>query len=538
LHDVLLGLIVTPVVPEWRDWFDALSGTGRASTVTTPAGDLWFASEHLRAIERLYPAAAIMPEVHLPSHLDGPQPEREDAVLLAVRGHMESLGPAIPSSVAAMLGFGILEVISAMARLEGEGIVLRGRFTPGVDDEEFCDRRLLARIHRYTLDRLRSEIEPVSAQDFMRYLFARQHVSGKRRFEGKRGLLDAIAQLQGFEIAASAWERDVLPSRVLNYDPRWLDELCLAGDVAWGRLSLRKTNGVARGSSPSRATPITLALRRDLGWLLEAVRGAQQPEDPQTGAAAATLDALRAHGALFFDDLTSASRQLPAQLEEALWDLVARGLLTGDGFQALRQIMSPGRSARARDARRHARYGPARLSRANAPHGRWAILHRFQPEPSPIDELAERAAMQLLARYGVVFRDLIAREGLIVPWREVLRALRRQEARGILRGGRFVAGFIGEQYALPEAVDALRRTRKEERTGEIVRISATDPLNLAGIITPGPRVPALHTNAVIFRDGLPVATEEGKNIIPRGEAGAEALQEMAARRSAIAAEIS
>nr|MDP9236267.1 DEAD/DEAH box helicase [Chloroflexota bacterium] len=252
LHDVLLGLIVSRETFEWRDWYGSLASTGRASTVTTPAGDLWFASEHLRAIECLYPAAAIAPEVLLPAHLDGPQPEREDAVLPAVRGHMEYLGPATPASVAFMLGFGDLEVISAMARLEGEGIVLRGRFTPGAGDEEFCDRRLLARIHRYTLDRLRSEIEPVSAQDFMRYLFVRQHVSGKRRFEGRRGLLDAIAQLQGFEVAASAWERDVLPSRILNYDPRWLDELCLAGDVAWGRLSLRKTNGVARGSSPSR----------------------------------------------------------------------------------------------------------------------------------------------------------------------------------------------------------------------------------------------------------------------------------------------
>jgi len=528
LHDVLLGLVVARETPEWRAWHDELVASGRASTVRAAAGDFWFATEHLRAVERLCPGAEIAPPVRLPPQLDGPPPEREDAVLPAVRGHMEYLGPATPASVADLLGFGTLEVISAMARLEGEGIVLRGHFTPAVDDEEFCDRRLLARIHRYTLDRLRSEIEPVSAQDFMRYLFARQHVAGQRRFEGKRGLLDAIAQLQGFEIAASAWERDVLPSRVLNYDPRWLDELCLAGDVAWGRLSLRKPNGHARGSSPSRATPISVALRRDFGWLLESVRGAQQPEDPQTGAAAATLDALRAHGALFFDDLAAASRQLSAQLEEALWDLVARGLLTGDGFQSLRQIMAPGRSSRAREARRHARYGGSRAGRAGAPQGRWSIVHRFQPEPSPADELAERVAMQLLARYGVVFRDLVARESFTVPWREVLRALRRQEARGVLRGGRFVAGFMGEQYALPEAVEGLRRVRREERTGEIVRINATDPLNLAGVITPGPRVPALHTNAVIFRDGLPVAVEEGKQLVPRGEAGEAAMREIAA----------
>ncbi len=527
LHDILLGLVVSRNTPAWRGWFDELVAGGRAATARTAPGDFWFAVEDLRAIERLYPEATIAPPVVLPPHLDAPAPEREEPIFAAVRGHMEYLGPATAASVAALLGFGTLEVVSAMARLEGQGVVLRGHFTPGSNEEEFCDRRLLARIHRYTLDRLRSEIEPVSAQDFMRYLFSRQHVAARRRFEGKRGLVEAIAQLQGFEIAAAAWEREVLPSRILNYDPRWLDELCLSGDIAWARLSLRTSSGGGRGSSPSRATPITLALRRDLGWLLESVRAA---EEPQIGAAAATLDALRTHGALFFDDLAVASRQLPAQLEEALWDLVARGLVSGDGFQSLRQIMAPGRTARARDARRHARYGAGRLARRDAPQGRWSIVHRFQPEPSPIDELAERAAMQLLARYGVVFRDVVARESLTVPWREILRALRRQEARGVIRGGRFVAGFIGEQYALPEAVEGLRRTRREERTGEVIRINATDPLNLVGIITPGPRVPALHTNAVVFRDGLPIAVEEGKRIVPRDGAGDDVLREIAAAR--------
>jgi ATP-dependent Lhr-like helicase len=396
-------------------------------------------------------------------------------------------------------------------------VVLRGHFTPGAGDEEFCDRRLLARIHRYTLDRLRSEIEPVSAQDFMRYLFARQHVGGTRRLEGKRGLLDVIAQLQGFEVAAVAWERDVLPLRVANYDPRWLDDLCLAGEVVWSRLSLRRSgNGTSRGAAPSRATPITLALRRDVPHLLDVVRGEQQPDAPSAGAAGATWDALKQHGALFFDDLASASRQLPVQLEEGLWDLVGRGLVSADGFSALRQIMTP-QGSRGRSARRHARYGgtmrPARMS---APQGRWSIVHRFAAASST-EDVAEAAAMQLLSRYGVVFRDLVARETLAVPWRDVVRALRRQEARGVVRGGRFVSGFIGEQYALPESVDALRKVRRTERTGEIVRINATDPLNLAGIITPPPRVPALHTNAIVFRDGVPVSVEEGRRPYARPE---------------------
>ncbi|HYM14253.1 MAG TPA: DEAD/DEAH box helicase [Dehalococcoidia bacterium] len=531
LHDVLLGLVVSREEPAWRAWFDALVATGRAATVRAPAGDFWFAAEHLRVVERLYPGAAITPSVSLPANLDGPPPEREDAVLPAVRGHMEYLGPQTPAALASLLGIGALETVSALARLEGEGIVLRGRFTPAGADEEFCDRRLLARIHRYTLDRLRSEIEPVSAQDFMRYLFARQHVAGPRRLEGKRGVLEAVAQLQGFELPAVAWERDVLPMRVLNYNPQWLDELCLAGEVAWARLSLRKSTGAARVSSPQRATPITLALRRDLGRLLEAVRGTALPEDPRSGAASEVLDALRAHGALFFEDLVASTHQLPAQLEEALWDLVSRGIVSGDGFGSLRQIMTPAGSARARTARRHARGAP-RLPRATTPHGRWSIVHRFQAAPTPADDLAESVAMQLLARYGVVFRDLVSRESFSVPWRDVVRALRRQEARGVVRGGRFVSGFIGEQYAMPDAVDGLRRTRREERTGDTVRVNAADPLDLAGIITPGARVPALHQNAVIYRDGVPVAIEEGKRLTARSEASADGLAPASGRSPA------
>ncbi|MEX2247602.1 MAG: DEAD/DEAH box helicase [Dehalococcoidia bacterium] len=529
LHDFLLGVTVARAdqCGAWRPWFDELVEAGRSATIRTEAGDMWSATECLRAARALYPDAGIVPAVRIPAHLDGPPPEREEAVLAVVRGHVEYRGPVTAAQIAEEFGFTPGEVTSAMARLEGEGLVLRGRFTPGTDGEELCDRRLLARIHRYTLDRLRREIEPVGAQDFMRYLLERQHVAGGRRLEGKRGLLEAIAQLQGFEIAAAAWERDVLPSRVASYNPQWLDELCLAGDVAWARLSLRKSNGATRAVSPSRGTPITLALRRDLPWLLESVRGDTEPEDPSSGVAAAALEALRQHGALFFDDIAAAARQLPVQIEEALWDLVSRGIVTGDAFSALRRIMTPAGS-RSRAARRHARYGAARLPRLATPQGRWSIVQRFAAAATPSDELAEAVGMQLLARYGVVFRDLVARENLGVPWRDVLRALRRQEARGVVRGGRFVSGFIGEQYALPDAVEGLRRVRKQERTGETVRVNACDPLNLCGIITPGPRVAALHTNAVIFRDGVPVAVEEGRTVRSLEDDGEAALREVLA----------
>jgi ATP-dependent Lhr-like helicase len=533
LHDLLLSLVSAVPDPAWQPWFDELVASGRAATATfgarpalvdvgepAPETSFWFAAEHLRSIEALYPNARVAPHVTLPPALARMSPEREDAVLVAARGHMEYLGPVTPAALAAMLALDELEITSALARLEGEGVVLRGNFTPATANAgaqpappmiEFCDRRLLARIHRYTLDRLRSEIEPVSAQDFMRYLLQRHRLGGARRAEGKRGLLDVIAQLQGFEIPAVAWERDVLPLRVAEYNPQWLDDLCLAGDVAWARPSLRKNGTSPRGVSASRATPITLALRRDLPVLLDASRGIEQPEAPAAGAASEVYDALKQHGALFFDDLLAVTRILPAQLEEALWELVARGLVTSDGFGPLRQIMMPKRTAA---QRRHARYGggPGFGRGRGAPQGRWALVQRYGAVTMPVEELAEHVGTQLLARYGVVFRDVIAREHIAIAWRDVLRALRRLEARGLVRGGRFVSGFIGEQYALPEAVDALRRVRKQERNGEIVRVNGADPLNLAGIITPGPRVAALHTNAITYRDGLPISIEEGNTV--------------------------
>jgi len=460
LHDALLSLVAVPAADHdgWRAWLDELVAGGRAAIVHAGERAYWFAAEQLHAVEVLYPGAQVVPPVRLPAHLDADAPERDAAVLAAVRGHSEYLGPLTGAGVAAMLSLTAGEVASALARLEGEGLVLRGRFTPGGDEEEFCDRRLLARIHRYTLDTLRKEIEPVSAQDFMRYLLVRQHAGASSRLEGKRGVLDAIAQLQGFEAAASAWERDILPARVANYDPRWIDELCLAGDVAWARLSPRPASGSGRPAVPSRATPVSLVARRDLPWLLEAMRGQTAPEPPTAGAAAAAFDALREHGALFFEDLLAATRELPSKLEEALWDLVARGLATGDGFEALRQIMAPRGSSRARAARRHRAHRSLRAGRAAPPAGRWSLVQRFHVEPSPVDDLAELVAQQLLARYGVVFRDLVAREAFAVPWRDVVRALRRMEARGRAAGS-------GRRAAARAPGGARRRDRADQRDG-------------------------------------------------------------------------
>ncbi len=538
VHDTLLSLVaVRPAyAPEWRAWFDELVDQRRAATIESPDGDsLWFAAENLPLVERLYPGAAVRPEVRLPPELHR-QVDEDAARLAIIRGHMEILGPTTVSELADRTALDPGAIASALARLENEGgVVIRGHFRVGAEDEEWCDRRLLARIHRYTLDRLRSEIEPVSASDLMRFLLRWQHLAPGTQLEGKRGLLEAVTQLQGYDIPAVAWERHILPARVAAYKGVWLDELCIAGDVSWARLAGRRTDS-GRAASASSATPVSLARRGDLPWLVAGVRwNSARPTSaaaPSRGAAAEIFDLLSAKGALFYDDIVAATRRLPGDVERGLWDLVARGLATADGFQALRSLMA---STKKRSFRRPQR---ARLFRTLAvsgvPSGRWSLLPTSTAHPDPpgrtegfdpdaaqllTEELAGAWAEQLLFRYGVVFRDLVRSENVSVPWREVLRCLRRMEAQGTVRGGRFVAGFYGEQYARPEAVEALRGVRKSAKTGELVRVSAVDPLNLTGVITPAPRVASIHTKAAVYRDGVPLSEGDSLEAEPLAAAG-------------------
>ncbi|HEY6101065.1 MAG TPA: DEAD/DEAH box helicase, partial [Anaeromyxobacter sp.] len=365
------------------------------------------------------------------------------------------------------------------------------------DVVEWCDRRLLARIHRRTLDGLRRLIEPVSAAALIRFLLSWQHVRPGTQQHGRDGLLRVIERLEGFEAAAGAWERELLTARVADYERRLLDELCLAGEVAWGRFAV--VPGVEeaprRRNAPTRNAPVTLALREDLAWLLAGIGGAPVPLGP---SAQALVDVLGRRGASFLPDLAQATARLPAEVEQALWELVSAGLVTCDGFSGLRTLVDP--PARGRIVRRSGFAG-----------GRWSLLRAPGPDvPPPAadagadDAILEKLADQYLRRYGVVFRDLLARESAPPPWRDLLRVYRALEARGAIRGGRFVAGFTGEQFALPEAVEALRAARRAPREGaERIDVSAADPLNLVGILTPGARVPAVLGNRVAFVDGVP-----------------------------------
>jgi ATP-dependent Lhr-like helicase len=363
--------------------------------------------------------------------------------------------------------------------LEAQGRVLRGRFTPGTAQLEWCDRRLLARIHRYTLNRLRAEIEPVGAADFMRFLLHWQHVAAEDQLRGVEGLAAAVEQLAGFELAAGAWENDVLPARVADYEPEQIDRLCLSGRVAWGRLS-------PGSRAPLRSSPIALLPREHVGhW------GGDKDAVPELSSEAKAIrETLEKKGASFFHELAKASGLLPAYVERGLAELAGAGIATADSFAGLRALLAPA------DKRK------AMIEVA----GRWSLL---APERAGDVEGVARA---LLRRYGVVFRAVLQREAQLPPWRDLVRVYRRLEARGEIRGGRFVGGFGGEQFAAPEAVGRLRAVRKMERSGELVVLSAADPLNLVGILTPGARVPATFRNRVLYRDGLPIAALEGAQL--------------------------
>jgi ATP-dependent helicase Lhr and Lhr-like helicase len=497
LHDLLMTLYVMRPAPEWLAWFGELADTGRAAEVVVPGGGvLWCAAERWGVVEPLFPGAM----AGFPGVVGTRVMEAEATAAEMLRGHLDVRGPCTAESLAETTALGVSDVALALIRLETEGFALRGRFSDPDGDEEWCARRVLTRIHAYTRQRKRQEVEPVTAQDFMRFLLRWQHVTPDTRREGSRGVLAVVEQLQGFELGAGAWERAILPARVTGYRREWLDEVCLDGGIVWGRLSVRgEPDELPRrsGLAPSRATPITLTIRDDLPWLLRAARGEACPADVGPGRTRDVIDALVERGALFQPDLAALTGRLPGEVEEALWEGVARGLITADGFRAVRSLFARRAAAASSIGRHRLRRGSQLTSRTA---GRWSLLPEPAAECDP-DELAEAVAEQLAVRWGVVFRDLLARENIAVPWREVLWAFRRMEARGTVSGGRFVGGFSGEQFAHPDAVGMLREIRKRPRNGETVQLSAADPLNLVGIVLPGPRIPAIATNSVTYTDG-------------------------------------
>ncbi|MYM74051.1 DEAD/DEAH box helicase [Duganella sp. FT134W] len=568
----------------WPAWLDGLAATGHATRLRDDASgaDLWVARERLPCLSAAYPAADATPLVAGEAQSAGDalalrfgalaaaeEWTRDAALVEILRARLGGTGPQTVAAIAAPLGLTASTVTIALTQLETEGYVMRGRFTPGSTVEEWCERHLLARIHRYTIKRLRREIEPVERQDFMRFLFEWQHLTPDAQLKGPDALPQALAQLEGYEAAAGAWESDLLALRVQDYSSLWLDDLCRAGKIVWTRVGAPSS---AVGG-PVRSTPLVLLPRRQLAlWHALPAVADQVEVSPR---AARVLEALRRDGAMFFDELSHDARLLPVELENTLGELVATGLVNADSYAGLRAMLVPANKRASNDKRRRRGAGPT-MEEA----GRWALVRRGDnlaitvraietaapnacsdedgnapaialasdaPMPSATathiadlrtrataaasaptavaglpatrpappgrkprtdPETLEHIAMTLLRRYGVMFWRLLEREaGWMPSWRELLPIYHRLEARGEIRGGRFVAGLSGEQFALPEAIPLLREMRRRPHDGSYVCISAVDPLNLCGTLLPGDKVPALAGNRLLFRDGVPVATQ-------------------------------
>ncbi|MGY2042422.1 Lhr family helicase [Pseudomonas pergaminensis] len=493
MHEALMSLACiasSEVTPQWAQWLQALAKSGRAYQLHTHLHTrLWVAVERLSCVQTIYPGnVPLLPGFDEPWTL-------EEAVTEVLRARLGGFGPLSLIEIAAPLALPVADVTQALARLEQEGYVLRGHFSPGATQEQWCERHLLARIHRYTVKRLRREIEPVALQDFMRFLFDWQHVSDSTRGQGSAMLPQIVGQFEGYAAATSAWDSDLLSARLKDYSSTWLDELCRSGKLVWTRLS-NKTSAIAL-----RSTPVVLLPRSQVGlW-----SGLTELTDATTLSPKAQKvhQALRDHGALFFDELVHEAHLLRSELETALQELVGAGLVNADSFAGLRALTTPASKRQARSSRR----GRGAFVGGMDDAGRWALVRRPSTAAGPHSaETLEHVAMTLLRRYGVVFWRLLEREAEWLPsWRELLRTFHRLEARGEIRGGRFVSGLAGEQFALPEAIPLLREVRRRPHDGSLIAVCGADPLNLVGTLLPGSKVPAVSGNRVVYRDGLPAA---------------------------------
>ncbi|WP_347928136.1 DEAD/DEAH box helicase [Pseudomonas helvetica] len=508
MHEALMSLAAISNAealanPQWSHWLQTLADSGRASRLQINAEhSLWLALERLTCLQAIYPHATLLPPLQALPGFDEPW-DVDEALVELIRARLSAFGPLPIHAIAQPLRLSTAQVTQALAQLEREGYVLRGRFSPAAPQEEWCERHLLARIHRYTVKRLRREIEPVALQDFMRFLFDWQHLSPATQGQGSAVLPAIVSQFEGYPAAASAWDSDLLPARLKNYSSTWLDELCRSGKLVWTRLTVRNK----ATSAALRSTPIVLLPRAQVPLWSSLTEPPEVSElSPKTQK---VHQALSQHGALFFDELLHEAHLLRSELEIALQELVGAGLVNADSFAGLRALITPASKRQARSSRR----GRGAFVGGMDDAGRWALLRR-QSMPPVVDnrgtpsETLEHIALTLLRRYGVVFWRLLEREAEWLPsWRELLRTFHRLEARGEIRGGRFVSGLAGEQFALPEAIPLLREVRRRPHDGSLISVCGVDPLNLAGTLLPGHKVPALASNRLVYRDGLPAAAE-------------------------------
>ncbi|MGV8942584.1 DEAD/DEAH box helicase [Thermomonas sp.] len=504
MHEALMGAGVfgrgEAEASGWSEFLQALAKDLRATTLRVDGNDLWVTAERLPQLQAVHPGAPMQPVITVPATYAHTW-TREDALRELVRARLGAMGPAPAAAIAGALVAPASDVEFALLALEQEGYVMRGRFSPGAAQDEWCERHLLARIHRNTIGRLRREIEPVEVRDYVRFLCDWQRVSPSTRGSGPDALASVLAQLEGFEAAAGSWESELLPARIRDYSIAWLDDLCTAGRIAWTRL--RASGGESSGGTLVRAAPIVLLPRRELARWTRLATGSRDEDDSVSSRAQKVADCLQARGALFFDELMDATGLLHTELEDALAELVARGRVSCDSYSGLRALLVPASKRPSGFGRRGRRASLMGIADA----GRWSTPRGIDSDSKTDPEMLEHVARVLLRRYGVVCWRLLEREApWLPPWRELLRIYQRLEARGELRGGRFIAGVVGQQFALPEAVASLRAVRKRVNDGVMIAVSASDPLNLLGGIIAGEKVPRQPGARLLLRDGVPIAS--------------------------------
>ena len=573
MHEALIGLGLigddeAARHPGWPAWLGALAQAGRATRLLRPAavadardpvaepakraapariGDagapgLWVVAERLPQARLVHPDAEMVPPIEVPEGFALQSDDRDEALRDLLRARLSGLGPATAASLAHTLQLPAAEIEAALFALQSEGSVLQGRFSPDAEATEWCERHLLARIHRYTLKRLRREIEPVEPRDFMRFLFDWQHLGAEGRVSGPEALPAVLAQLEGYEAPAAMWEAELLPARIDDYSSAWLDDLCTAGRTLWTRLRPVATDARPGGGTTSlRSAPILLLPRRSAArWSRLA---ASPVDDAGLGSRARRVaDYLGAHGASFFHEIAEDTHLLGTELEDALAELVVRGRVNCDSYAGLRALLVPASKRPSAHARRKRRTPLFGIEDA----GRWSLLRPAaaagaDPAAAGAADDLEQVARTLLRRYGVMCWRLIEREpAWLPPWRDLVRVYRRLEARGEIRGGRFIAGLTGEQFALPEAIAAMREVRRRAPDGGLICLAATDPANLLGTLLAGPKLARVAGSRVLYRDGLPLATSVGGQLewlvaLPPGEkhAAARALALDPSWRSAV-----
>jgi ATP-dependent Lhr-like helicase len=514
LHD---GLLLSGFFTEqegiengWTNYFRELVDAGRITTLVVDEGHiLWVATERLPLIQKLHPDKPLQYQVTVPDKVLHTISPDKDPLAELIRGRLEIMGPVTAVQLANLIGLPVDEINAALYRLENEGFVFRGKFTDP-DQEEWCERRLLARIHRYTIKKLRSEIQPVSASDYMRFLFGWHQAEPGNQGQGPEALHQAVLKLEGFEAPAAAWESDILPLRIADYDHSWLDMLCNSGKISWGHLRLSTpVSKEKKLNNPIKTTSVSFVNRLNMkAWKLVNSFDEVSARQHLSSKALSVLNVLSTQGASFFDDIIQKTNLFPSEVEDALGELINASMVTSDSYTGLRALLVPDKYRT--NERRSRNTEVFTMDYA----GRWSLFRNDNAENRKglSNEDITVIAWALLRRYGVVFRKLAERENLSPPWRELIRTLRTMEARGQIRGGRFVDGVWGEQFALPEAIIQLRKSKKENKNNVLVAISAADPLNLTGIITPGHRIPAFFGNRILYKDGNPIAYMEAKEV--------------------------